>query len=45
VLGKDLHEFSLETVTMFHSDALAAGFKLDSALRGLPVGDQFAIQD
>lgn len=28
LLGKDLDEFSLETVRMFHSDAQAAGFKL-----------------
>jgi transaldolase len=27
-LGKDLEQFSLETVRMFHDDALAAGFKL-----------------
>jgi transaldolase len=27
-LGKDLDQFSLETVRMFHSDAVAAGFKL-----------------
>jgi len=28
LVGKDLGEFSLETVKMFHSDAQAAGFKL-----------------
>jgi transaldolase len=28
LLGKDLDEFSLETVTMFHRDAQAAGFRL-----------------
>jgi len=28
LLGKDLDQFSLETVKMFHSDAQAAGFKL-----------------
>ena len=27
-LGKDLDQFSLETVRMFHRDAVAAGFKL-----------------
>jgi transaldolase len=27
-LGKDLHQFSLETVQMFHRDALAAGLTL-----------------
>ncbi|PYJ59981.1 MAG: transaldolase, partial [Verrucomicrobia bacterium] len=26
--GKDLHEVSLDTVRMFHRDAVAAGFKL-----------------
>ena len=28
LLGKDLDEYSLETVRMFHADALAAGYKL-----------------
>jgi transaldolase len=28
LLGKDLEEFSLDTVKMFYSDALAAGYKL-----------------
>jgi transaldolase len=27
-LGKDLDEFSLDTVRMFHNDASAAGFEL-----------------
>jgi len=27
-LGKDLEEFSLDTVKMFHRDAAAAGFTL-----------------
>ncbi len=27
-LGKDLDEFSLETVKMFHGDAVAAGYVL-----------------
>ena len=27
-LGKDLEQYSLETVQMFHGDALAAGFAL-----------------
>ena len=27
-LGKDLGDFSLETVQMFHRDAQAAGYKL-----------------
>ena len=30
-LGKDLDEFSLDTVKMFHSDAEAAGFSIDLA--------------
>lgn len=28
-LGRDLHEFSLDTVRMFHRDAAAAGYRLD----------------
>ena len=28
-VGKDLHEFSLDTVKMFHTDAVKAGFSLD----------------
>jgi transaldolase len=28
LLGKDLHQYSLETVKMFHDDARSAGFKL-----------------
>jgi transaldolase len=28
LVGKDLHELSLETVQMFHSDAKAAGYKI-----------------
>ncbi|MDX6561793.1 MAG: transaldolase, partial [Gaiellales bacterium] len=30
-LGKDLEQFSLETVQMFHRDAEAAGFAIDLA--------------
>lgn len=30
-LGKDLDQFSLETVQMFHSDAAASGFSLETA--------------
>ena len=29
LIGKDLNEFSLETVKMFYQDAIAAGFALD----------------
>jgi len=28
LIGKDLDEFSLDTVAMFHRDAQAAGFRL-----------------
>jgi transaldolase len=28
LVGKDLRQYSLETVKMFHNDAVAAGFKL-----------------
>jgi len=35
LVGKDLHEYSLETVKMFHDDAQAAGFELDLASYGL----------
>lgn len=31
LIGKDLHEFSLETVRMFHHDARAAGYELAAA--------------
>jgi len=31
--GKDLDDYSLETVKMFHDDAQAAGFSLESAAR------------
>lgn len=31
VLGKDLNEFSLETVKMFYDDAVAAGYELETA--------------
>ena len=36
-LGKSLEQYSLETVRMFHGDALAAGFTLCSA--GVPQAD------
>jgi transaldolase len=35
LVGKDLREYSLETVRMFHEDARAAGFTLDHAPSGL----------
>jgi transaldolase len=31
-IGKDLDEFSLDTVKMFHDDARAAGFTLDAGV-------------
>ena len=30
LLGKDLEEFSLETVKMFYQDATSAGYKIES---------------
>jgi transaldolase len=33
LVGKDLAEFSLDTVKMFHDDARAAGFSLETAAR------------
>ncbi|HLJ60630.1 MAG TPA: transaldolase [bacterium] len=32
-LGKDLHEFSLDTVRMFRGDAVKAGYSLDASAR------------
>jgi transaldolase len=32
-LGRDLHEFSLDTVRMFYRDAIAAGYKLSPETR------------
>jgi len=34
LIGKDLNEFSLETVKMFYDDALAAGYSSDSLVSG-----------
>jgi transaldolase len=31
LIGKDLHEYSLETVQMFHDDAARSGYKLEAA--------------
>jgi transaldolase len=33
LIGKDLNEYSLETVKMFHRDAVAAGFSIDVPAR------------
>jgi transaldolase len=38
LVGKDLHEYSLETVRMFHNDAAHSKFTLDLALEERPVG-------
>jgi transaldolase len=38
LIGKDLLEYSLETVQMFHEDAAHSGFKLSEAAEGHPVG-------
>jgi hypothetical protein len=29
LIGKDLHDYSLETVQMFHDDAARSGFTLE----------------
>jgi transaldolase len=38
LIGKDLHEYSLETVRMFHNDAAHSKFKLEPTLEERPVG-------
>jgi transaldolase len=38
LVGKDLHEYSLETVRMFHDDAAQSKFKLECAPEERPVG-------
>jgi len=38
LVGKDLHEYSLETVRMFHNDAAQSKFKLERAPEERPVG-------
>jgi transaldolase len=38
LIGKDLLEYSLETVQMFHDDAAHSGFKLSEAAEERPVG-------
>lgn len=37
LVGKDLHEFSRETVEMFHRDALKSGYSLPTARPGVSV--------
>jgi transaldolase len=38
LIGKDLHDYSLETVQMFHNDAAHSGYKLETAPDERPVG-------
>jgi transaldolase len=38
LIGKDLHEYSLETVKMFHNDAAHSGYKLEFSAEERPVG-------
>ncbi len=38
LIGKDLHELSLETVQMFYDDAARSGYKLELAPEEQPVG-------
>lgn len=38
LIGKDLQEFSLETVRMFYDDAAKSGYKLELAAEERPVG-------
>jgi transaldolase len=37
LIGKDLNDFSLETVQMFHGDAARSGYKLDLAPEEQPL--------
>src|SRR3984885_9891555 len=38
LIGKDLHDYSLETVAMFHNDAAHSGYKLELTQEERPVG-------
>ncbi len=38
LIGKDLHDYSLETVKMFHNDAAHSGYKLEVTSGDRPVG-------
>ncbi len=38
LIGKDLHDYSLETVQMFHNDAAHSGYKLEVEPKERPVG-------
>jgi transaldolase len=37
LVGKDLHQFSQETVQMFHRDAVKSGFSLPTARQGIAI--------
>jgi transaldolase len=38
IIGRDLHDYSLETVQMFHNDAARSGYKLETVEEEQPVG-------
>jgi transaldolase len=38
LIGKNLHDYSLETVQMFHDDAAHSGYSLELAREERPVG-------
>jgi transaldolase len=38
LIGKNLHDYSLETVQMFHDDAEHSGYSLELAREERPVG-------
>jgi transaldolase len=40
LVGKDLHQFSQETVQMFRRDAVQSGYSLATAKRRMPVGSR-----
>jgi transaldolase len=40
LVGKDLHEFSQETVQMFRRDAVKSGYSLPTAKREIPIGSR-----
>jgi transaldolase len=41
LIGKDLDDFSLETVKMFYEDAVKSGYALEAA----PVGARVAVRN
>jgi transaldolase len=40
LVGKDLHEFSQETVQMFRRDAVKSGYSLPTVKREIPIGSR-----